>query len=140
MNLKFKKPSKETQMAMSEVAGGKNRDIDYHKLAQDKLAGMPNHKFSKLLSSGNSAIFTAMNAIDGAIMIPDQGAWNGFKQIAKFLNKDLITVKTDKGLIHEEHLSDALDNTSNIGALFLTSFAAYTAEQDISGISDFLHE
>ena len=114
MNLKFKKPSKETQTAMSEVAGGRNRDIDYHKLAQDKLAGMTNHKFSKLLSSGNAAIFTAMNAIDGAIMIPDQGAWNGFKQIAKFLNKDLITVKTDKGLIHEEHLSDALDNTSNI--------------------------
>ena len=29
MNLKFKKPSKETQLAMSEVAGGKNLDIDY---------------------------------------------------------------------------------------------------------------
>ena len=50
MNLKFKKPSKETQKAMSEVAGGKNRDIDYQKIAQEKLAGMTNHKFSKLLS------------------------------------------------------------------------------------------
>ena len=140
MNLKFKKPSKETQKAMSEVAGGKNRDIDYQKIAQEKLAGMTNHKFSKLLSSGNAAIFTAMNAIDGAIMIPDQGAWNGFKQIARFLNKDLIVVKTDKGLITKEYLSEILNSSSNIGALFLTSFAAYTAEQDISGISDFLHE
>ena len=140
MNLKFKKPSKETQLAMSEVAGGKNRDIDYQKIAQEKLAGMTNHKFSKLLSSGNAAIFTAMNAIDGAIMIPDQGAWNGFKQIARFLNKDLIVVKTDKGLITQEYLSEILNSSSNIGALFLTSFAAYTAEQDISGISDFLRE
>ena len=140
MNLKFKKPSKETQMAMSELAGGKNRDIDYQKIAQDKLTGMTNHKFSKLLSSGNAAIFTAMNAIDGAIMIPDQGAWNGFKQIARFLNKDLIIVKTDNGLIKQEHLAEALNSSSNMGALFLTSFAAYTAEQDISEISDFLHE
>ena len=118
MNLKFKKPSKETQLAMSEVAGGKNRDIDYQKIAQEKLAGMTNHKFSKLLSSGNAAIFTAMNAIDGAIMIPDQGAWNGFKQIARFLNKDLIVVKTDKGLITQEYLSEILNSSSNIGALF----------------------
>lgn len=140
MNLKFKKPSKETQMVMSELAGGKNRDIDYQKIAQDKLTGMTNHKFSKLLSSGNAAIFTAMNAIDGAIMIPDQGAWNGFKQIARFLNKDLIIVKTDNGLIKQEHLAEALNSSSNRGALFLTSFAAYTAEQDISEISDFLHE
>lgn len=140
MNLKFKKPSKETQLAMSKAASGENRDIDYHELAENKLADMTNHKFSKLLSSGNAAIFSAMNAIDGAIMIPDQGAWNGFKQIAKFLNKDLIMVKTDKGLITQEHLAEALNSSTNIRALFLTSFAAYTAEHDIREISKFLHD
>ena len=141
MNLKFKQPSKETRMAMSEIASGEKRDIDYHELAEDKLSSMTNHKFSKLLSSGNAAIFTAMNAIDGPIMIPDEGAWNGFKQVARFLNKDLIMVKTDNGLIKEEHLAKALEeNPSDIGALFLTSFAAYAAEQDIREISDFLHD
>lgn len=140
MNLKFKRPSRETQIAMSKAASGENMDIDYHELAESKLADMTGHKFSKLLSSGNAAIFTAMNAIDGAIMIPDQGAWNGFKQIAKFLNKDLIMVETDKGLISQEHLVEALNSSSNIGALFLTSFAAYTAEQDIREISEILHE
>ena len=132
MNLKFKKPSKETQMAMSKVASGEDNQ-DYHSLAEDKLASITNHTNAKLVNSGNSAIMAAMNSIDGAIIIPDQGAWNGFKQIAKFLNKDLITVKTNKGLID-------LDDENNKSALFLTSFAAYTAEQDIKSISNLVHE
>ena len=94
MNLKFKKPSKETQMAMSKVASGEDSH-DYHDLACEKLASITNHNDAKLVNSGNSAILSAMNAIDGAILIPDQGAWNGFKQIANFLNKDLITIKTN---------------------------------------------
>ena len=88
MNLKFKKPSKETQMAMSKVASGEDKK-DYHALAEEKLAHITNQIHVKLVNSGNSAILSAMNSIDGAILIPDQGAWNGFKQIANFLNKAL---------------------------------------------------
>ena len=150
MNLKFKKPSKETQMAMSKVAIGED-NADYHQLAEEKLSLMTNHQYSKLVSSGNAAILSAMNSIDGAILIPDQGGWNGFKQMANFLNKDLITVKTNQGLIDLNYLEEAiisssydnridLNDESNKSALFLTSFAAYTAEQDISKISHFLHK
>ena len=150
MNLKFKKPSKETQMAMSKVASGEDNQ-DYHSLAEDKLASITNHTNAKLVNSGNSAIMAAMNSIDGAIIIPDQGAWNGFKQIAKFLNKDLITVKTNKGLIDLDNLNESiiqasenkmidLDDENNKSALFLTSFAAYTAEQDLKAICDFAHK
>ena len=150
MNLKFKKPSKETQMAMSKVASGEDNQ-DYHSLAEDKLASITNHTNAKLVNSGNSAIMAAMNSIDGAILIPDQGAWNGFKQIAKFLNKDLITVKTNKGLIDLDNLYESiisssennlvdLDDENNKSALFLTSFAAYTAEQDMKAICDFAHK
>ena len=150
MNLKFKKPSKETQMAMSKVASGEDNQ-DYQKFAEEKLADIVNHKYAKLVNSGNSAILSAMNSIDGAILIPDQGAWNGFKQIANFLKKDLITVKTNQGLIDLDYLNESinsssqdnvidLDDESNKCALFLTSFAAYTAEQDIKEISDFIHK
>ena len=150
MDLKFKKPSKETQMAMSEVARGEDNN-DYHSLAEEKLAGMTNHSYAKLVNSGNAAILSAMNSIDGAILIPDQGAWNGFKQMAKFLNKDLITVKTNKGLIDLDNLNESLisssennmidlDDENNKSALFLTSFAAYTAEQDLKSICDFAHK
>ena len=150
MNLKFKKPSKETQMVMSKVAGGEDNQ-DYQSLAEEKLVDMTNHSYAKLVNSGNAAIFSAMNSIDGAILIPDQGAWNGFKQIAKFLNKDLITIKTNKGLIDLENLNESiiqssensiidLDDENNKSALFLTSFAAYTAEQDLKAICDFLQQ
>lgn len=150
MNLKFKKPSKETQMAMAKVASGEDNQ-DYQKLAEEKLVDIVNHKFAKLVNSGNSAILSAMNSIDGAILIPDQGAWNGFKQIANFLKKDLITVKTNQGLIDLDYLNESiisssndnmidLDDENNKSALFLTSFAAYTAEQNIKEISDFVHE
>lgn len=149
MNLKFKRSSKETRIAMSKVASGEDRQ-DYHQLAEDKLANITNHNYAKLVNSGNSAILSAMNAIDGAILIPDQGAWNGFKQIASFLNKDLITVKTNHGLIDLDALNESiisssqegiidLDDENNRSALFLTSFAAYTAEQDIKEISKLVH-
>ena len=150
MNLKFKKPSKETQMAMSKVASGEDNQ-DYHVLACEKLANVTNHKDAMLVNSGNSAILSAMNAIDGAILIPDQGAWNGFKQIANFLNKDLISIKTYQGLIDLNILNESLlslseenridlDNENNKSAIFLTSFAAYTAEQDMKSICDFAHK
>ncbi len=137
-------------MAMSKVASGEDNQ-DYHSFAEDKLASITNHTNAKLVNSGNSAIMAAMNSIDGAIIIPDQGAWNGFKQIAKFLNKDLITVKTDKGLIDLDNLNESiilssennwidLDDENNKSALFLTSFAAYTAEQDMKAICDFAHK
>ena len=111
MNLKFKKPSKETQMAMSKVAGGEDNN-DYHSLAEEKLVSITNHSHAKLVNSGNSAILSAMNSIDGAILIPDQGGWNGFKQMAKFLNKDLITVKTNKGLIDLDNLNESIIQSS----------------------------
>ena len=150
MNLKFKKPSKDTQMAMAKVASGEDNQ-DYQRLAEEKLVDIVNHKFAKLVNSGNSAILSAMNSIDGAILIPDQGAWNGFKQIANFLNKDLITVKTNQGLVDLDYLNESiissskdnmidLDDENKKSALFLTSFAAYTAEQDIKEISDFIHK
>ncbi|MCQ2737466.1 MAG: DegT/DnrJ/EryC1/StrS family aminotransferase [archaeon] len=147
MDLKFKKPSKETQIAMSKVAIGEDKK-DYSKIAEEKLCNLTNHTECKLVNSGNAAILTAMNSIEGAILIPDQGAWNGFKQIANFLNKEIITIKTNQGLIEINHLEDAINNTinnkellsNNQNALFLTSFAGYTAEQNIKEISKFCHE
>ena len=148
MNLKFKKPSKETQMAMSKVASGED-DQDYHTLAEEKLSNITNHQYAKLVSSGNSAILAVMNSIDGAILIPDEGGWKGFRQIAHFLNKDLIVVKTNDGLIELDYLDEAISSVENArllassenkSALFLTSFAGYTAEQNIKEIAQFLHE
>lgn len=129
---KFKKPSIKTLEIMSEVAKG-NVEKDYEKSCIDKIRTLTGKDEVKMTSSGNNSIFIALSAIDGDIIIPDQGGWHGFKQIAKFLNKNIITLKTDSGLISTDHL-DEIECSEN-SALIFTSFAGYTAEQDIKSIS-----
>ena len=130
---KFKTPNQKTMKIMSEVALGS--DIDYEQSAIDKIKDLTTHDEVKITSSGNNSIFIALSAIEGDIIVPDQGGWHGFKQIAKFLNKNIITLKTDFGLINPKEL-DNLEIKDN-SALIFTSFAGYAAEQDTKAISKY---
>ena len=132
---KFKTPSDETKKIMSDVASGKLKDADFEAKSIDKIKELTNHENVKITSSGNNSIFIALSAIEGDVIIPDQGGWHGFKQIAKFLGKNVITLKTDLGLINTDYL-DGLELKDN-SALIFTSFAGYTAEQDIKIISKY---
>ena len=131
---KFKTPSKETLDIMSEVAKG-NSNTDYEAKCIEKIKDLTNHNNVKITSSGNNSIFIALSAVKGDIIIPDQGGWHGFKQIARFLNKNIITLKTDLGLINTDYL-DELELNEN-SALIFTSFAGYCAEQNIKEISKY---
>ncbi|MDR0911227.1 MAG: DegT/DnrJ/EryC1/StrS family aminotransferase [Methanobrevibacter sp.] len=120
---------------------------DFLNVAEDKIKKFTYHDTVHLVNSGNSAILIAMSYFDGLILIPDQGAWHGFKQIAKFLNKEIITVKTNLGLIDLDELNNLLSsndfkvkNNGKKSSLFLTSFAGYTAEQNIKEIANICHE
>ena len=86
---KFKTPSQKTLKQMSEVAKGENTK-NFEQSCIDKIKELTKHENVKITSSGNNSIFIALAAIDGDIIIPDQGGWHGFKQIAKFLKKDII--------------------------------------------------
>lgn len=130
---RFKTPSKRTQEIMSEVALGKHSNIDFEESCISKIKDLTNHEEARITSSGNNSILIALSSIEGDIIVPDQGGWHGFKQIAKFLNKNIITLKTDRGLINPNYL-DAMDVEEN-SALIFTSFAGYCAEQDIKSIS-----
>ena len=130
---RFKTPSKRTQEIMSEVALGKHSNINFEESCIEKIKDLTNHEEAKITSSGNNSIFIALSSIEGDIIVPDQGGWHGFKQIAKFLNKNIITLKTDLGLINPNYLDD-MDVEEN-SALIFTSFAGYCAEQDIKSIS-----
>lgn len=131
---KFKTPSKETLDIMSEVAKG-NDNTNYETECIEKIKDLTNHDNVKMTSSGNNSIFIALSGVKGDIIIPDQGGWHGFKQIARFLNKNIITLKTDLGLINTDYL-DELEINEN-SALIFTSFAGYCAEQDIKEISKY---
>ena len=129
---RFKKPSKETLEIMSEVAKGKI-EKNYEESCISKIRELTKKDYAKITSSGNNSIFIALAAVEGDIIIPDEGGWHGFKQIARFLNKNIVTLKTDSGLISTDYL-DELDLKEN-SALIFTSFAGYCAEQDTESIS-----
>ena len=131
---KFKTPSKETKKIMSKVALG-NIDGSFEEKCQEKIKELTSHEFVKMTSSGNNSIFIALAAIEGDIIVPDQGGWHGFKQIAKFLNKNLITLETDLGIIDPNQLDDI--EISEKSALIFTSFAGYCGEQDTKRISKY---
>ena len=132
---KFKAPSQKTRETMSKVALGEIDNVDFEQSAIDKIRNLTNHSEVKVTSSGNNSIFIALSSVEGDIIIPDQGGWHGFKQIAKYLNKNIITLKTDLGLINTDYM-DNLEIKEN-SALIFTSFAGYTAEQDTKAISKY---
>ena len=131
---RFKTPSEKTRKIMSEVALGNVND-NFEEKCHDKISELTSHEFVKMTSSGNNSIFVALAAIEGDIIVPDQGGWHGFKQIAKFLNKNLITLKTDLGIINPDYLDDV--EVSENSALIFTSFAGYCGEQDTKSISKY---
>ena len=116
---------------MSEVAKG-NADKNFEESCIAKIRDLTTKEHVKMTSSGNNSIFIALSAITGDIIIPDQGGWHGFKQIAKFLDRNIVTLKTDAGLINTDYLDEL--EISEGSALIFTSFAGYTAEQDIRSI------
>lgn len=131
---KFKTPSQKTKELMSQEALEKSNE-NYADLCKTRISELTGHEHVKITSSGNNSILIALSSVKGDIIVPDQGGWHGFKQIAKFLNKDIITLKTDAGLINPKEL-DELDLKED-SALIFTSFAGYTAEQDTKEISKY---
>lgn len=134
MELHFKKPSKEARNAMCEAAKNidyaSNRGFDEVRLAQDKISEITGHEHVKTVNSGNSAILAAVNSFKDKILVPDQGGWTGFRNMAEFRGIEVIEVPTDLGIINPEVLEDTI-NKYKPEALFITSFAGYITEQPV---------
>ena len=135
MLFEFKTPKNETKQIMSDVASGKLENTTFEKDCEIRVCELTSAEHGRITSSGNNSIFAALNSVNGSVIIPDQGAWHGFKQIAKFLKKEIILLKTDLGLINPNEI-DELDIPDD-SALIYTSFAGYTAEQDVKAISKY---
>ena len=134
---RFKTPSQKTLDAMAQAAKGSLND-DYEAKCIDEIKRLTSHENARITSSGNNSIFIALSAVKGDIIVPDQGGWHGFKQIAKFLGKNIVTLKTDFGLINPNYMDDI--KISKNSALIYTSFAGYTAEQNTKEISKYCRQ
>ena len=132
---RFKTPSRKTREIMSKVASGEVTNADFEQSCIEKISELTGHDEVRITSSGNNSIFIALSAVEGDVIVPDQGGWHGFKQIAKFLNKNIITLKTDLGLINPDQIDDI--EFEDGSALIYTSFAGYCAEQDTKSIAKY---
>lgn len=80
-----------------------------------------------------------MNILEEPFLIPDEGGWKGFIEIAKILNKKILKVPTNLGIIDPSFFEEYLDKLNDKpSALFVTSFAGYTAEQPIKNYIKFV--
>ncbi|BAW31270.1 MAG TPA: DegT/DnrJ/EryC1/StrS aminotransferase family protein [Methanothermobacter sp.] len=109
------------------------------KEVENRIVEFTGHQTVKIVNSGNAALLIVMNNLPPPFLIPDEGGWRGFKQIPKLLNKKTITLKTRLGIIEPETL-ETIFRDKKPSALFLTSFAAYTAEQPIKEIYNICSE
>lgn len=139
MELYFKEPSKEARNAMCDAVNQVKSKNELTKAAEKSVCNSTNHKHSKIVNSGNSAILAAMSNFKGKIMVPDQGGWSGFIKIAQFLGLEITYLPTDWGLIDPQILKETIQKEKP-EALFLTSFAGYTAEQPIYEIYEICNE
>ncbi|MDP3035203.1 MAG: DegT/DnrJ/EryC1/StrS family aminotransferase, partial [Methanobacteriaceae archaeon] len=100
--------------------------------SEEDVKKITGHKYAKMVNSGNSAIMVAINSIKGPLLLPDQGGWSGVKKIADILNTPTHYIPTEKGVIYPDLLEEYLTKVSfKPSALFITSFAGYTAEQPV---------
>ncbi|MBP2143277.1 hypothetical protein J2127_000418 [Methanococcus voltae] len=97
-------------------------------------------------NSQNSNLENCVNAI-----IPDMGAWNGFKNYSELLNFDIISLKTEDGVINPKYLKTFFENLvyeqSNesipkdiLNVLFITSSVGYLQSQKIKEIAELCNE
>lgn len=137
LHLKAKRPSPQSSEAMCRVAKNLCR-VDYNpfeelKGAEDSIKNLTGHNNVKVVNSGNAAILSVMSTINGAILIPDQGGWSGFEEIARVLKVPTNKIDTNQGVLDPEILTEFLTD-HRVEAVFLTSLAGYTAEQPLKEI------
>jgi hypothetical protein len=142
MELIFKKPAEETKQAMCDASMElENRSMarEYKEAAEESIKKVTGHDHARVLGSGNAAIFAAMCQMEGPVLIPDQGGWNGFRKIAEFFGLQVLYLPTLNGVVDLEILEEQL-KLKPPKTLFITSFAGYMAEQPVKAIYEICND
>ncbi|MGC9517749.1 MAG: DegT/DnrJ/EryC1/StrS family aminotransferase [Methanomicrobiales archaeon] len=136
MQLSYKKPSNETVQAMYkalEKLRTSQRSYEQIQKTEEKITHFTKHDYVKLVNSGNSGIMAVMNSFKNKILVPDEGGWIGFKNLAEIMGLKVVTIPTNLGIIDPDTLNQFI-NMHQPDALFITSFAGYIAEQPMKDL------
>lgn len=140
-----RKPSPEAREAMGAsalVLGTKVECTPRHREIHEAMGAISRatgHRYVKLLASGDCAIMSLMAALEGPILVPDQGGWKGFRAYADIFDLRVETLRTELGAIDPEGLWEAIAR-ARPEAFFITSFAGYMAEQPMKEIGKICRE
>ncbi len=135
--LPHRRPSDRAKRAMSRAA----LRIDVRsnsglvERAEEAVCRLTGHRYAGVVATGSSATLAALSAVEGKVMLPDQGGWRGFERYARLLGREVCSVETDLGVIQPEALECALEKEEP-AALIVTSFAGYIAEQQLREIHE----
>jgi|GEM_PF-6826118 len=128
-------PSQSAKEAMTEagMAGGEEK-FKFEREAVDALRKATGRDVARIVGSGGEAITAVLSQVEGLVLLPDQGIWAGTPKTCKQLGKPFQYFETNFGLIDSTILAEAID-TTNSGAVFITTMAGYMAEQDVKSVS-----
>ncbi|MDO5851446.1 MAG: aminotransferase class V-fold PLP-dependent enzyme [Methanobacteriaceae archaeon] len=128
IELKYKEINQDTKEKMELPP----ETID-KQLAIETIQKYQSCKKTYILDSGTQAIQTITNVLD-TILIPDQGTWKKTLQHAQKRKQNLEILETNDGLIDPEIINQYTNKTDKKVALYITSYAGYTANQPIKDI------
>ena len=128
--LEFRKIDDDTREVMRGAVDGA---IDYYGVCVDSVGEVLGCGSTSILNSADSCLLVVAEAISGAVLVPDMGAWNGFVKACEVFDKNVEYAPTDDGLIIIEKLEDYLED-DNVNSLYITSLAGYTATQPLTDI------
>ncbi|MFH1682580.1 MAG: DegT/DnrJ/EryC1/StrS family aminotransferase [Candidatus Woesearchaeota archaeon] len=97
-----------------------------------KLIGH-NLEFIEILERGNAAIWSALQAVEKEVLVPEEGGWLTYLDYPPKLNLNLVKVKTKNAVID---LDDLEEKSKTADAFLYHSLGGYFAEEPIKEIYD----
>ncbi len=100
-----------------------------------KLKELTSHDYVEVLDKGNSAIFSALHAADGSVLIPEEGGWLTYQTYPKKLGLKSNEVKTKEAVIDLEDLKRKFREMAGKNNVFLyQNPGGYFAEEPMKEI------
>ncbi len=110
----------------------KEEGLEYKSSIENKLKEELNAKKIFFLSSASAGIHLIYKMYKN-ILIQDQGIWKGYYDIAKYYDVNLITIKSNYGILQDDLLEDYIEKYSP-QALIIQSLSGYIAHQNVKDL------
>ena len=96
-----------------------------------RLKKLTGHRYIEIIDRGNSAVWSALQTVKEAVLVPEEGGWLTYLDYPLKLGLKLIKVKTEDAVID---LEDLKEKSKTADAFLYHSLGGYFAEEPIKKI------